>query len=98
MAPPPPARARRGIDVVHIGLASPRRRALAGAQASLPEGDAAASMSHHERDWRALRQSLEGELLLDAAARERYAADESICWMMPEAVVIPKSVHDIRAV
>ena len=43
-----------------------------------------------------LRTDLEGELLDNAFDRGRYATDASIYQMMPHAVVLPKSVSDIK--
>lgn len=44
-----------------------------------------------------LRAAVAGEVMVDAAARGRYATDASIYQMLPEAVVIPRSVEDVEA-
>ncbi|MFZ9018969.1 MAG: hypothetical protein ACO2ZX_02170, partial [Paracoccaceae bacterium] len=43
-----------------------------------------------------LRSDLEGDLLDATFDRGRYATDASIYQMMPLAVVLPKSVTDIK--
>ena len=43
-----------------------------------------------------LRSDLEGDLLHSAFDRGRYATDASIYQMMPHAVILPKSVSDIK--
>lgn len=44
-----------------------------------------------------LRSAVAGDVMADAASRGRYATDASIYQMVPEAVVIPRSVEDIEA-
>lgn len=44
-----------------------------------------------------LRAAVAGDVMVDAAARARYATDASIYQMVPEAVVIPRSVEDVEA-
>ncbi|MEV8467184.1 FAD-linked oxidase C-terminal domain-containing protein [Fluviibacterium sp. DFM31] len=44
-----------------------------------------------------LRAAVAGDVMADAAARARYATDASIYQMVPEAVVVPRSVGDIEA-
>ncbi|WP_306439492.1 FAD-binding and (Fe-S)-binding domain-containing protein [Roseobacter cerasinus] len=41
--------------------------------------------------------AVEGEVMVDAAARGRYATDASIYQMVPEAVVVPRSTEDVEA-
>ncbi|MGD1881034.1 MAG: FAD-binding and (Fe-S)-binding domain-containing protein [Paracoccaceae bacterium] len=41
---------------------------------------------------------VDGEVLADAASRGRYATDASIYQMVPEVVVVPRSVQDVQAV
>ena len=45
-----------------------------------------------------LNAVVEGDVMADDAARARYATDASIYQMIPEAVVVPRSVADIEAV
>ncbi|QBF33640.1 FAD-binding and (Fe-S)-binding domain-containing protein [Thalassococcus sp. S3] len=45
----------------------------------------------------ALQSRIEGEVMTDAAARGRYATDASIYQMMPQAVVVPKTLADVQA-
>ncbi|XDZ65810.1 FAD-binding and (Fe-S)-binding domain-containing protein [Alphaproteobacteria bacterium LSUCC0684] len=49
-------------------------------------------------DLNTLDRALEGDVFDDAFNRGRYATDASIYQMMPQGVVIPKSVEDIAAV
>ncbi len=49
-------------------------------------------------DWEELRRALKGELRVDLDHRRQYAADESIYWIVPEAVVHAKGEADIAAV
>ncbi|MBM7070338.1 FAD-binding and (Fe-S)-binding domain-containing protein [Actibacterium sp. 188UL27-1] len=44
-----------------------------------------------------LNAAISGDVMADPAARGRYATDASIYQMIPEAVVVPRSVHDIEA-
>ncbi|WP_424990057.1 FAD-binding and (Fe-S)-binding domain-containing protein [Fluviibacterium sp. S390] len=44
-----------------------------------------------------LRGAVTGDVMADAASRARYATDASIYHMVPEAVVVPRSVEDIEA-
>ncbi|MEL6520719.1 MAG: FAD-linked oxidase C-terminal domain-containing protein [Pseudomonadota bacterium] len=44
-----------------------------------------------------LATAVQGEVLSDAGSRARYATDASIYQMVPEAVVIPRSVEDVEA-
>ncbi|MEO1308409.1 MAG: hypothetical protein AAFV38_10925, partial [Pseudomonadota bacterium] len=44
-----------------------------------------------------LATAVQGEVLSDAGSRARYATDASIYQMVPEAVVIPRSVDDVEA-
>ena len=46
---------------------------------------------------RRLKASVEGEVMLDAFTRGRYATDASIYQMMPLGVVVPQSLNDVRA-
>ncbi|MBT8400075.1 MAG: FAD-binding protein [Rhodothermia bacterium] len=43
-----------------------------------------------------LRSSLDGEILLDDVSRALYSTDASIYQVMPMAVVVPRSVEDVR--
>ena len=45
---------------------------------------------------RRLRSEIEGEVHFDAFTRGRYATDASIYQMMPLAVVVPRTVDDVR--
>ena len=47
--------------------------------------------------FRRLTGAVEGEVMTDPASRGRYATDASIYQMVPEAVVIPRSVQDVEA-
>ncbi len=44
-----------------------------------------------------LRSAVAGDVMGDAASRGRYATDASIYQMVPEAVVVPRTVQDIEA-
>ena len=44
-----------------------------------------------------LAGALEGEVRFDAASRGRYSTDASIYQIMPQGVVVPKSVADVEA-
>jgi FAD/FMN-containing dehydrogenase/Fe-S oxidoreductase len=44
-----------------------------------------------------LSSAVAGEVMTDPASRGRYATDASIYQMIPEAVVVPRSVEDIEA-
>ncbi|MEM9393786.1 MAG: FAD-binding and (Fe-S)-binding domain-containing protein [Pseudomonadota bacterium] len=44
-----------------------------------------------------LRGNIEGELLVDAFSRGRYATDASIYQMAPTGIVVPKTLSDIEA-
>ncbi len=44
-----------------------------------------------------LTGAVSGDVMTDAASRGRYATDASIYQMIPEAVVIPRSIEDIEA-
>lgn len=44
-----------------------------------------------------LSKAIEGDVFADAFTRGRYATDASIYQMMPAAVVIPRSVDDVRS-
>ncbi len=46
---------------------------------------------------RRLRAAVEGRVAADRFERGRYATDASIYQVMPEAVVVPKTVEDVRA-
>ncbi|MCC1494621.1 FAD-binding and (Fe-S)-binding domain-containing protein [Cognatishimia sp. F0-27] len=54
-------------------------------------------MRENSRLSNRLSSSVEGDVLSDAGARARYATDASIYQMVPEAVVVPRSVGDIEA-
>ncbi|MHA6323697.1 FAD-binding and (Fe-S)-binding domain-containing protein [Roseivivax sp. CAU 1753] len=54
-------------------------------------------MHRNERLHSRLASAVSGEVMTDAASRARYATDASIYQMIPEAVVIPRSVTDIEA-
>ena len=44
-----------------------------------------------------LTGAVSGDVMTDAASRGRYATDASIYQMIPEAVVIPRSIEDVEA-
>ena len=44
-----------------------------------------------------LARALEGEVRFDAATRGRYSTDASIYQIVPQGVVLPKSVADVEA-
>ena len=46
---------------------------------------------------RRLAREIEGEVLVDAFSRGRYASDASIYQIMPAAVVVPRSTADVAA-
>ncbi|MEX0311227.1 MAG: FAD-binding oxidoreductase, partial [Tateyamaria sp.] len=48
--------------------------------------------------YKRLVAGVSGDVMTDAADRARYATDASIYQMVPEAVVVPRSVADIEAV
>ncbi len=49
-------------------------------------------------DWQALRRELAGALLEDEESRARFATDESIYFVMPQAVAVPQSTADLAAI
>ncbi len=55
-------------------------------------------MSPTPQDWEQLRRALKGELLLDLESRHRYASDESIYSIVPQAVAVVAGEADIAAV
>jgi FAD/FMN-containing dehydrogenase len=54
-------------------------------------------MRENARLSKRLRGAVSGEVMADPAARARYATDASIYQMVPEAVVVPRSVADVEA-
>lgn len=55
------------------------------------------ALHENNRLFGRLTSTLSGEVLTDAASRARYATDASIYQMVPEAVVVPRSVQDVEA-
>ncbi|SMX50887.1 FAD-binding and (Fe-S)-binding domain-containing protein [Maliponia aquimaris] len=54
-------------------------------------------MHENRRLFSRLTAAVQGEVMTDAASRARYATDASIYQMVPEAVVVPRSVEDVEA-
>ncbi|MBY5989887.1 FAD-binding protein [Roseovarius atlanticus] len=54
-------------------------------------------MRNNSRLSSRLSRAVEGSVMADSAARARYATDASIYQMIPDAVVVPRTVKDIEA-
>ncbi len=54
-------------------------------------------MRDNARIFKRLSDEIAGDVLGDAASRARYATDASIYQMIPDTVVIPRSVDDVEA-
>ncbi|MGP6086681.1 FAD-binding and (Fe-S)-binding domain-containing protein [Antarctobacter jejuensis] len=54
-------------------------------------------MRENTRLFNRLKAAVSGEVMADPASCGRYATDASIYQMMPEAVVVPRSVQDVEA-
>lgn len=46
---------------------------------------------------RRLASDVQGEVMTDPASRSRYSTDASIYQMIPDAVVVPRSIEDVQA-
>lgn len=57
----------------------------------------ASHMQENIRLSKRLTSSIQGGVMTDPASRGRYATDASIYQMVPQAVVVPRSVQDIEA-
>ncbi|MCC5927915.1 MAG: FAD-binding protein [Cyclobacteriaceae bacterium] len=53
-------------------------------------------MQISENQWKSLAAAIDGELFYDKTMRTLYATDASAYRALPEAVVFPKSVQDLR--
>lgn len=54
-------------------------------------------MRENTRLFNRLNSAIAGDVLTDTASRGRYATDASIYQMVPEAVVVPRTVDDVEA-